>query len=115
MTKIDPHSFYDHNELEEILRGRVKVETLRQFGLVGLSRGYWGQNIIDALSKFCNHLSRQRGVREKEDDHEFFEKRKEYLQRSERKKVQPFSDESQKMETQRQKLERLAKKVVDSG
>ena len=62
MRKIDPYTFYDSIELERALQGRVKIETLRQFGLVGLSRGYWGQNIIDTLNRLCNVQLYQRGV-----------------------------------------------------
>jgi hypothetical protein len=73
---IDPHRFYEPGELEKIVHGRIKLETLRKYGLVGLARGYWGQNIIDALNRFCQSKSSQRGVIRKEDAYEFFEKQK---------------------------------------
>jgi len=63
MKSIDPATLYEAEELHEILHGFVKVEKLREFGLVGLpGKGYWGQNVIDSLTNYCNHLVRQRGT-----------------------------------------------------
>ena len=63
MQRIDPTTLYDAKELHEILRGVVKLETLRQYGLAGSpGSGYWGQNVVDSLNNYWDHLVRQRGT-----------------------------------------------------
>ena len=63
MRKIDPTTLYSTKELREILRGVVSVNHLRQYGLTGSpGSGYWGQNVIDSLNHFWDHLVRQRST-----------------------------------------------------
>lgn len=53
MIRVDPFTFYETEEVRSILRGRIKIDTLRAHGLRGLSNGYWGGNLIDAIDRFC--------------------------------------------------------------
>lgn len=65
--QIDPHTIYATSELETILKGSVKIETLREHGLVGLpGAGYWGGNAVEAMDTLCKSLQRQRGLRASE-------------------------------------------------
>ena len=59
-TIIDPNGLYTGEELAELLRGFAKLETLREYGLVGLpGRGYLGSNVLDALRTWCeSHKNR---------------------------------------------------------
>jgi hypothetical protein len=62
MKKIDPTTLYETPEIKGILLGFVKLETLRQFGLVALpGKGYWGKAVIDALNRYCHNVCCQRG------------------------------------------------------
>ena len=109
MLKIDPHTLYDSKELKEILHGFVKLESLREFGLVGLpGKGYWGQNVIDSLTKLCQHLACQRGTGKVKENHldkkpEFFEKRSEQIQN---RQVHATSRKAGPVESQRQRFQR---------
>jgi hypothetical protein len=107
MKKIDPTAIYESEELKEILRGVVKVETLREFGLVGLpGKGYWGQNVVDALTNYCNHLIRQRGtgkVIEKEDHLDAKKSRKNEVQNRE---IHPPPGTAKPMEGERERFRR---------
>jgi len=63
VRRIEPTAIYASDELKEILRGCVKVETLREFGLIGSpGSGYWGRNVVDSLDKYWDHLACQRGT-----------------------------------------------------
>ena len=64
MKSIDPNAIYEAEELAALLRGHVKVETLREHGLVGLpGSGYFGGNVVDAIRNYCSSHGRQRGAR----------------------------------------------------
>ena len=53
MNEISPHRFYSTQELHEILRGRISLAELRKSGLRGCpGKDYWGQNVIDAISRY---------------------------------------------------------------
>jgi len=91
MERIDPTTLYEAEELRSRLKGFVSLETLREWGLAGSpGRGYWGQNVIDALDRYWHNLVRQRGAGKvrKEDhldpkDHPLFEKREALLESGE--------------------------------
>lgn len=52
--ELNPYRFYTSEELESMLFGRVKLGTLRKYGLRGMGHGYYGQNVHDALVRFLN-------------------------------------------------------------
>lgn len=63
MKKIDSTTLYTGQELKDILHGFVKMDVLRQFGLVGSpGAGYWGRNVIDSLNRYWDNLACQRGM-----------------------------------------------------
>lgn len=88
MNRIDPTTLYDKQELQSLLKGVVKIETLRSFGLVGApGKGYWGGNVIDALNRYWDNLVHQRDTgkvsgkeNHLEEKPEFFENREQELQ-----------------------------------
>lgn len=59
-NEIHPYRFYSTKETKRFLHGKIKIETLRKFGLRGLGEGYWGSNIIDAISRFCANMPLER-------------------------------------------------------
>ena len=63
MNRVDPTTLYTTDELRSLLKGFVSLETLKKYGLAGSpGRGYWGQNVVDALNNYWHHLVRQRAV-----------------------------------------------------
>ena len=111
MRQIDPHTLYDSDELRTLLKGVVKIETLRAFGLVGSpGKGYWGTNMIDALNQYWDNLARQRdtGKVVGKENHldekpEFFENRAKKIQNG---PVYSSPGDSQPMESQRKRFRR---------
>lgn len=110
MKPIDPHAIYDQSELRELLRGVVKIERLRRYGLVGSPGcGYWGRNIIDSLNEYWDHLARQRGTgKVKKESHleekpEVFENQDEQIQNQ---SIHPASGTDRPLESQRQRFRR---------
>lgn len=64
--RVDPNAIYTSDELHEILRGFVKIETLRRYGLMALpGAGYFGRNILDALDACCRGERVDRPVHER--------------------------------------------------
>ncbi len=61
IRRIDPYRFYSTAELREVLRGSIKIDTLKDYGLVGLAAGYWGGNVIFAIDRYCRTLITERG------------------------------------------------------
>ena len=54
MRRIDANTIYSAEEIGELLKGAVKLQTLRRAGLVGLpGGGYWGKSIIAAIDRLC--------------------------------------------------------------
>ena len=121
MKRIDPTALYEGKELQDLLRGVVNVDTLRQHGLVGSpGRGYWGQNVIDALNDYWQYLARQRGagkVRKEvhldREDHSLFENGEELLQSQRR--LHPAPRRSRPVESQRERFERQVSKTPVRG
>jgi len=124
--KIHPNQIYSAEELSCILRGSIKIETLRQHDLIGLKSGYWGQNVIDAINEYLEYSKSQRGRtvgkvykqdgKTKKNNSQL--RRRSMDSRRSRQKIQgdrngrnapihPNSASTEKMETQRERLERL--------
>jgi len=111
MRKIDPTTLYGPDELKDFLLGVVKIDTLRRFGLVGSpGRGYWGQNVVDSLNKYWDHLVRRRETgkvigkeNHLDEQPEFFEKRQEQVPDGE---IHAPSGTSRKVESQRERFRR---------
>ncbi|MCA9450317.1 MAG: hypothetical protein KC931_24555 [Candidatus Omnitrophica bacterium] len=77
--EIQPDRFYDTPELEQFLKGRIKVEELRKYGLRGFASGYWGANVIFALNRYCSMIGNivvHRASTKETNDGTFFEKPK---------------------------------------
>jgi len=54
VRKIDETTIYEAKELCDLLKGAVKLQTLRRAGLVGMpGGGYWGKSIIQAIDRLC--------------------------------------------------------------
>jgi len=132
--RVDSNWFYSAEELKEILNGRIKVETLKAHGLVGLASGYWGENVIFAINQYWRTLvlERARGASGKEAQREIFENQgPELLDRREAKRlysngseahaerrtrVQASGSDSRSLESQSDLFERRTKeKAVQSG
>lgn len=117
MKTIPPQTLYETQELRDLLRGVVKIETLRKFGLVGSpGSGYWSKNIVDALNNYWDNLARQRGTGkvadkenhlEPEPEIQIFENRQTKVQN---RKVHPSSGGSKSMESQRERFKRFVSK-----
>lgn len=87
-----------------MLKGFVKISTLRQFGLVGSpGSGYWGQNVVDSLNNYWDHLvSQSTGKVDPKERHfdekpEFFENRADKIQN---RKVHPTPNRTHQMESE---------------
>jgi len=54
MRRIDANTIYSAEEVGELLKGAVKISTLRRAGLVGMpGGGYWGRSVIQAIDRIC--------------------------------------------------------------
>ncbi len=95
--RIDPYRFYSSEELREVLKGRIKIETLKDHGLVGLAAGYWGGNVIFAIDRYCRTLmtERARGASGKEAQRAIFENQNSgLLYRGETQRIHPQGNRS---------------------
>jgi hypothetical protein len=114
MKRIDPTTFYTTKELRDILRGFVSLETLRVHGLVGSpGSGYWGQNAVDSLNRYWDHLSCQRGMGKVEKEKHLDEESKVFDIRNteiQNGQVHSAPGNPQPLEGQRQKFRRLVSK-----
>ena len=58
MKKIDLHAIYKKFEIEAIIKGHIKLQTLRKFGLKALPEGgYLGSSVFKALQKSCKKMN----------------------------------------------------------
>jgi hypothetical protein len=74
---IPRDTFLETDEVKDLLRGRVNLESLKPYGLVGLSKGYWSNCLISALDRYCRTMGVERGLdisSRKEIDSEIFDK-----------------------------------------
>ncbi|MCA9430659.1 MAG: hypothetical protein KC940_09150, partial [Candidatus Omnitrophica bacterium] len=60
MITIPRDTLLEAEEVGDLLRGRVKLKSLKRFGLVGLSRGYWSNTLISALDRYCRTIGIER-------------------------------------------------------
>ena len=60
IRRIDPYRLYSTEELQEVLHGSIKIQTLKRYGLVGFASGYWGSNIIFAINRYWRKLLSER-------------------------------------------------------
>jgi hypothetical protein len=110
MRRIDPTTIYETKELKQLLKDIVKISTLRQFGLVGSpGSGYWGQNVVDSLNNYWDHLvSRRTGKVDPKERHfdekpEIFENRTNKIQN---RQVHPTSRSTHEVESQWERFDR---------
>ncbi|MCG3141096.1 MAG: hypothetical protein HDKAJFGB_02286 [Anaerolineae bacterium] len=135
---IYPTVLYTASEIEDLLHGFVSLDMLRQHGLRAMpGRGYWGKAVIASIDRLCEDtLSQPRGVSSrKETNDAFFEKQGETdphdrlvrsrtvgkhmegpgTRESDRTAIHSLAGESGQVESQRDKLRRLAKAGEVSG
>ncbi len=62
MKTIPRDTFLTTEELKGLFKGKIKLERLvRDYGLKGLSNGYWSNAVIVALDRACGILPVERG------------------------------------------------------
>jgi hypothetical protein len=62
MKTIPRDTLLETEEVQELLKGRIKLEKLvQEHGLTGLARGYWSNALIWALDRACGILPSERG------------------------------------------------------
>jgi hypothetical protein len=110
MKEIHSHAIYTSDELNDLIKGFVKITTLRKHGLVGSpGSGYWGNNIIDSIENYWQYLSRQRkGEMADMEDHQnentqVFENKKQKVQNG---KLHSSSRTKPAMESEWERFER---------
>ena len=127
---ILPNKFYSMAEAKELLKGRAKIESLREFGLVSPGKDYLGQVIIDAYVRYCAKIASERGPGlQKGDADAIFENRRtksaspprvcgsrkgsrSVQSPRQRPRIHPSKTEGLPVESQWTKFERLSKKGV---
>jgi hypothetical protein len=61
MTEIKPNTIYSTEELQQILKGSIKIRALYSYGLKALpGKGYWSNNVIDSIDRYFDNAVCQR-------------------------------------------------------
>ena len=108
MIRIEPNTLYGTYELKKLLKGFVSLDTLREYGLIGLpGKGYFGKNIVDSIDRYCYSRNCQRGMVDgKEQNH--VTKENPFFDNANRT-LQPSPRRSEPMESGRQRFIRQTK------
>lgn len=112
MQEIKRNAFYEKEQLDFILKGIVKISTLAKYGLHGSpARAYWGGNVVDAIDRYWEDLSRRGGAAVDEEGETDEKKRTIFdnssIKKNKNGKVHAPRRSAGEMESQREGFKRL--------